>query len=152
MIFAIVASALAFAPPASRTLAPRRAHVSMSDDGSDLLGAALFSGGVGQGKEVLKVLDAYEQQEMEAGLQEECFLTPDGEGCCMIEAEPLLDLCNIIGSPSIEPALKQLFDEVLAKNEAKFEESLMGEEGAPCVTATRMRAAIRAKVEPAEVA
>ena len=54
----------------------------------------------------------------------------------------------VLNKWDVEPALTALFKEVLNEQSTLFDESLMGEVGARCVTSGAMRSAIRAKVEP----
>merc|ERR1719174_2606157 len=100
--------------------------------------AVKASASVPTSRDFLAVLKGWELSD--AAINDECFLGPD-DGCCMLGSEPLVALAERLGKPSVAPALKQLFEEVLAESTKQFDESLMGELGAPCVTQEAMRAA-----------
>ena len=105
-------------------------------------------------------------------LGQTCFLGDD-DGCCMIGVEPLVELyekasnpnlvlllndersgpcgdsCERLDKSAVVEPLTKLFEEVLLESTKKFDASLMGEEGAPCVTSEAMRTALRGKVAAA---
>ena len=81
--------------------------------------------------DLLQILDLWDEDE--EGAAEECMLGEDE--CCMVGPEPLAELCDRLDVRLAEPAMTELFTQVLKESNSQ------------CVTAEKMRAALRGKVE-----